>query len=73
MSLWRKSTHTSEDINNIRNNVQKIVIKAPKAGIYRIEVEGVNIATGIPEFGATVIRQDYALVASNTSSFSLTS
>jgi subtilisin family serine protease len=65
--------HTSEDINNIRNNVQKIVIKAPKAGIYRIEVEGVNIATGIPEFGATVIRQDYALVASNTSSFSLTS
>ena len=32
------TVHTSEDINNIWNNVQKIVIRPPKAGLYHIEV-----------------------------------
>lgn len=32
------TVHTSEDINNIRNDVQKIVIRPPKAGLYHIEV-----------------------------------
>ena len=32
------AVHTSEDINNIRNNVQKIVIMTPKVGLYHIEV-----------------------------------
>jgi subtilisin family serine protease len=64
------TTYTSEDIDNIRNNVQKIVVKAPKAGKYHIEVEGLDVATGIPELLPTAIRQDYALVVSNTSALS---
>jgi subtilisin family serine protease len=67
------TVYTSEDINNIRNNVQKIVIKPLKAGVYHIEVEGVNIATGIPELGVAAMRQDYALLVSNAISFSLIS
>jgi len=76
LRLIHKDTGTidsSEDIHNIRNNVQKIVIKEPKAVTYNIEVEGVDVASGIPEVGDTAIRQDYALVVSNTSSFSLVS
>jgi subtilisin family serine protease len=65
--------YSSEDINKIRNNVQKIVIKEPKAATYNIEVEGVDVITGIPELGNNANRQDYALIVSNTSSLSLIS
>ena len=59
----------SEDINDIiRNNVQKVVIPAPHSGndAYKIEVEGVSIFKGVPEL-APAIKQDFALVAANTS------
>jgi len=65
--------HTSEDINKKRNKVQKIGIRPAKAGLYHIEVECVNIATGIPKLGATIMLQEYALVVSNAISFSLIS
>ncbi len=55
---------TSEDENNIRNNVQKISIPTPSTDKYEIEIEGVNITKGIPELSQAV-RQDYALVVSN--------
>ncbi|NII27353.1 S8 family serine peptidase [Pseudoflavitalea sp. X16] len=54
----------SDPINDIRNNVQKVVVKNATPGNYRIEVEGVNISIGIPEF-AGAIRQDYALAVIN--------
>ena len=62
------ATATADDITNIRNNVQKVVIDSPTAGLYRIEVEGVSVATGVPELSG--IRQDYALVVSNAMGFS---
>jgi hypothetical protein len=37
-------------------------VSAPAAGRYRIEVEGVNVMTGVPEL-APDLRQDFALVA----------
>ena len=55
---------TSDDENNIRNNVQKISIPNPTTNKYEVEVEGVNITEGIPELSQSV-RQDYAIVLSN--------
>lgn len=55
---------TSEDENNIQNNVQKIVIQNPITSKYEVEIEGINITNGIPELSPAV-RQDYALVVSN--------
>jgi len=55
---------TSEDENNIRNNVQKISIPNPTTNKYEVEIEGVNITKGIPELSQSV-RQDYAIVLSN--------
>jgi subtilisin family serine protease len=63
---------TSEDIHDIRNNVQKVVIKSPKLGEYNIEVEGVNVTLGVPEL-FPAIRQDYAVIAANTNELSLVS
>jgi hypothetical protein len=62
---------TSDDIANIRNNVQKVVIKAPKNGIYHIEVEGINVTKGVPEL-SPALRQDFALVVANTNALSQT-
>lgn len=61
-------TYTSDDIANIRNNVQKVVVDPPAVGHYRIEVEGVNVSVGVPELGG--VRQDYALVVANAMNFS---
>jgi hypothetical protein len=55
----------SDAIDNIRNNVQKVVVSAPTPGQYRIEVEGVNVTIGVPEL-APDLRQDYALVVAPT-------
>lgn len=63
------TTQTSDLITDIRNNVQKVIFNAPTTGTYHIEVEGVNVTTGIPEFPAA-IRQDFALVVSNATGFS---
>ena len=64
---------TSDDIDDIRNNVQKVVINPPPIeGLYRIEVEAVSITRGIPEL-APAIRQDYALVTTNANNLVLTS
>lgn len=70
LHLWIKepssgTVFTSDDIGNIRNNVQKVVIKAPKNGIYHIKVEGVNVTKVVPEL-FPALRQDYALVVANT-------
>ena len=54
----------SQNINNILNNVQKIIIPEPKEGKYKIEIEGIEINRGIPE-RPTSLLQDYALVVSN--------
>ncbi|KAF5428909.1 Serine protease [Candidatus Methanophagaceae archaeon] len=62
------TTFTADDITNILNNVQKVVIDPPQVGLYRIEVEGVNIGTGVPEL--TGLHQDYALVVANAMGFS---
>ena len=62
------TTSTSDDIANIRNNVQKVVIDPPQVGLYHIEVEGVSVGTGVPELAG--LRQDYALVISNATGFS---
>lgn len=62
-------TATSDPIATIRNNVQKVVLDPPQLGKYLIEVEGVNVATGIPEF-LPALRQDYALVVANATGFS---
>jgi hypothetical protein len=61
---------TSDDINDIRNNVQKIVIKVPQTGKFEIEVEGIDVIKGIPEL-LPEIRQDYALVVNNADSLTL--
>jgi subtilisin family serine protease len=63
---------TSDDIHDIRNNVQKVVINSPRLGKYNIEVEGVNVTQGIPEL-LPAIRQDYVVVAANTNELSLIS
>jgi len=55
---------TSDDENNIRNNIQKISIPNPTTNKYEVEIEGVNITRGIPELSQSV-RQDYAIVLSN--------
>jgi subtilisin family serine protease len=62
-------TSTADPIGTIRNNVQKVVIDPPQLGLYTIEVEGVNVTTGIPEF-LPALRQDYALVVANATGFS---
>lgn len=58
----------SDPIADIRNNVQKVVVDPPQVGQYRIEVEGVNVTTGVPELAG--LRQDYALVVANAIGFS---
>lgn len=63
------ATVTADPIGTIRNNVQKVVIDPPQLGLHQIEVEGVNVATGIPEF-LPALRQDYALVVANATGFS---
>lgn len=60
---------TADPITDIRNNVQKVIFNAPTIGTYRIEVEGVNIVSGIPEFPGA-FRQDYALAIANATGFS---
>lgn len=45
---------------DVRNNVQKVVIPTSGPGRYRIEVECLNVKSGIPELPG--LRQDYALV-----------
>lgn len=62
------ATAQSDPIANIRNNVQKVIVNPAPAGNYTIEVEGVSVATGVPELAGT--RQDYALVVSNATGFS---
>lgn len=62
------TTATADDIADIRNNVQKVVIDPPVVGLYRIEVEGVAVTTGVPEL--TGLRQDYSLVVANAMGFS---
>ncbi len=63
------TTLTSDPIGDIRNNVQKVIVAAPATGLWRIEVEGVNVVTGIAEL-LPALRQDYALVVSNATGFS---
>jgi hypothetical protein len=61
----------SDDIADIRNNVQKVILDAPQAGQYRIEVEGVDVTTPVPELAALPQpRQDYALVVGGAIGFS---
>jgi hypothetical protein len=62
------ATTTADPITNIRNNVQKVVIDTPDTGLYRIEVEGVSVSTGIPELSG--LHQDFALVVANVMGFS---
>ncbi|MBL8179797.1 MAG: S8 family serine peptidase [Bryobacterales bacterium] len=62
-------TFTSDAIGDIRNNVQKVIVAAPVAGTYTIEVEGVSVSHAVPEL-APALRQDYALVVSNATGFS---
>ena len=59
---------SSEPIGNIQNNVQRVVIDTPVVGTYQIEVEGVSIATGVPELAG--LQQDFALVVANATGFS---
>ncbi|MHC4617830.1 MAG: S8 family serine peptidase [Planctomycetota bacterium] len=62
---------TSDDIADIRNNVQKVVLAPPQEGQYRIEVEGVNVTTAVPELSMLPQpRQDYALVVAGAIGFS---
>lgn len=61
-------TFTADNIADIRNNVQKVTLGAPAPGQYRIEVEGVNVGTGVPELAG--LRQDYALVVAGGNGFS---
>jgi hypothetical protein len=63
------TTFTSDPIGDIRNNVQKVIVNAPTPGLWQIEVEGVDVVTGIPEL-LPAVRQDYALVVSNATGFS---
>lgn len=60
---------TAEPIATIRNNVQKVVLATPPPGHYTVEVEGVSVATGIPEL-VPALRQDYALVVAGANGFS---
>ncbi len=59
---------TADAIDNILNNVQKIVIDPPVVGTYRIAVERVNVIEDIPELAG--LRQDFALVVANATGFS---
>lgn len=61
---------TSDNIDDIHNNVQKIVITEAGQGPYRMEVEGINVTRGIPEF-PDAVRQDYALVVANANELAL--
>ncbi len=63
------TTFTSDPIGNIRTNVQKVNVNAPTPCSWQIEVEGVNVITGIPEL-LPAVRQDYALVVTNATGFS---
>jgi von Willebrand factor type A domain len=63
------TTSTSDPVDDIRNNVQKVVLFPPQLGLYHIEVEGVNVTTGVPEL-LPALRQDYALVVANATGFS---
>lgn len=63
------TTSTADPIADIRNNVQKVIVTAPAAGLWQVEVEGVNVATGVAEL-LPALRQDYALVVANASGFS---
>jgi subtilisin family serine protease len=63
------TTFTADAIGTIRNNVQKVIVNAPAPGLWQIEVEGVNVVTGISEL-LPAVRQDYALVVSNATGFS---
>ncbi len=60
------ATWQSDPIDDIRNNVQKVIVPVPAPGQYGVEVEGVNVMAGVPEL-APALRQDYALVAANVS------
>ena len=62
-------TSVADPIGDIRNNVQKVIVNPPQLGLYQIEVEGVNVATGVPEL-LPALRQDYALVVANATGFS---
>lgn len=53
--------HRSEAVSDLRNNVQKVVLPSPAPGLYRVEVEGIDVGEPIPEI-ASGTRQDYALV-----------
>ncbi len=60
-----------DDIADVRNNVQKVIVDPNQVGHYRIEVEGVDVSTPVPELaGLTQARQDYALVVSGAIGFS---
>ncbi len=63
---------TSDPIADIRNNVQKVVVNPPQLGLYHIEVEGVSVGAGVPEFAGTAVplRQDFALAVAGATGFS---
>jgi hypothetical protein len=53
-------------IDQVRNNVQQVVIAAPVAGTYTIRVRGVSVTRQAPGAGPGAIpRQDFALAVSN--------
>ncbi len=57
---------------NVTNNVQQVVIAAPAAGAYEIEVRGVSVTEQAPGASpGTNPRQDFALVVSNGMGLSL--
>jgi hypothetical protein len=60
---------TADPIGDIRNNVQRVIVSPPQVGLYRIEVEGINVTTGVPELPGA-LRQDYALVVAGATGFS---
>jgi hypothetical protein len=53
-------------IDQVRNNVQQVVIAAPVAGTYTIRVRGVSVTRQAPGAGpGATPRQDFALAVSN--------
>ena len=53
----------------VRNNVQRVLIAAPVAGTYIVQVHGVAVSFGIPAL-APALRQDFALAIINGVGFS---